>query len=247
MDQTFNWLLEASRIAAALQERILASEDVADFLAELARHAADTLSGAGSEVYCSVTLLRDKNRISSAGSGEQSLYMDETQYKCGGGPCLYAAQTHVLIDVPEVDKEPRWRSYLDLVRDTGVKAILGVPFNLEGNATGALNLYATRAHAFDNSAPLIALYAEQASLSLRLALRMGELAEMKEHLAAAMESRTAIDIAIGILMAENRCDQEQAFSILRRASSNRNAKIRDLAAEIAGSVAGKPVQTYFKP
>jgi hypothetical protein len=247
MDQTFSESLEVGRIAAALQERVLASEDVADFLAELARHAADTLAGPGSEVYCSVTLLQDKNRTRSAGNGEQALYMDETQYKCGEGPCLHSARARLLVDVPDVDSEPRWRPYLDLVRDTGVKAILAVPFDLEGNATGALNLYATRAHAFDNNAPLVALYAEQASLSLRLAIRMGELAEMKEHLSAAMESRTAIDIAIGILMAENRCDQERAFSILRRASSNRNIKIRDLAAEIAASIAGKPVHTYFKP
>lgn len=247
MDQTFNESLEVGQIAAALQERILASGDVGDFLAELARHAADTLAGPGREVYCSVTLLQDKNRTRSAGNGEQALYMDETQYRCGEGPCLHSARTRLVVDVPDADNEPRWRPYLELVRDTGVKAILVTPFELEGNATGALNLYATRAHAFDNSAPLVALYAEQASLSLRLAIRMGELAEMKEHLSAAMESRTAIDIAIGILMAENRCDQGRAFSILRRASSNRNIKIRDLAAEIAASIAGKPVHTYFKP
>jgi hypothetical protein len=247
MDNTLHRQFISTDISASLQERVLASVDTADFLAELAQHAAHTLSGEGLDVYCSVTLLQEKNRTASAGSGKQALYMDEAQYKCGDGPCLHSARTHELVSVPDVDAEGRWRMYLDIVQDTGIKSILAAPFDLDGNATGALNFYATEPHAFDGSASVVALYTQQASLALRLAIRMGELAELKDHLTAAMESRTAIDIAIGILMAQNRCDQEEAFGILRRASSNRNIKIRVLATEIAKSISGKPVQTHFKP
>ena len=49
-----------------------------------------------------------------------------------------------------------------------------------------------------------------------------------------------IDQAIGIVMAESRCDADQAFGTLRRASNNRNMKLRDLAAEIVTRVGGKP-------
>ncbi len=49
-----------------------------------------------------------------------------------------------------------------------------------------------------------------------------------------------IDYAIGIIMAESRCDADQAFAMLTRASNNRNIKLRDLATEIVTQVAGRP-------
>lgn len=56
----------------------------------------------------------------------------------------------------------------------------------------------------------------------------------------ALPSRAVIDQAIGIVMAESRCDAEQAFAALTRASNNRNRKLRDLAAEIVTRVGGRP-------
>jgi AmiR/NasT family two-component response regulator len=49
-----------------------------------------------------------------------------------------------------------------------------------------------------------------------------------------------IDQAIGIVMAESRCDADQAFATLSRASNNRNMKLRDLATEIVMRVGGQP-------
>jgi len=54
---------------------------------------------------------------------------------------------------------------------------------------------------------------------------------------AAMASRAVIEQAKGIVMAQNRCDAETAFSILRRASQGRNDKIRDLASELVERIA----------
>jgi AmiR/NasT family two-component response regulator len=53
---------------------------------------------------------------------------------------------------------------------------------------------------------------------------------------AAMATRAVIDQAIGVVMAQNRCGPDDAFAILRRASQNRNQKLRDLAREMVESV-----------
>jgi AmiR/NasT family two-component response regulator len=60
-----------------------------------------------------------------------------------------------------------------------------------------------------------------------------------------MASRTTIDLAVGIVMGRNRCTQEQAFEILRAASSHRNVKLRDLAAELVATVGKGPATTHF--
>ena len=53
-----------------------------------------------------------------------------------------------------------------------------------------------------------------------------------------MQSRTIIDMAIGAIMAQNRCGRDAAFKILRNTSNNRNLKIRDVAAAVVASIAG---------
>ena len=64
--------------------------------------------------------------------------------------------------------------------------------------------------------------------------------DLSAQLEQALRSRAVIDQAIGIVMAESRCDADQAFGTLRRASNNRNMKLRDLAAEIVLRVGGGP-------
>ena len=64
--------------------------------------------------------------------------------------------------------------------------------------------------------------------------------DLAAQLEQAMQSRSVIDHAIGIIMAESRCDASQAFAILNRASNNRNIKLRDLATEIVTQVGGRP-------
>lgn len=73
-----------------------------------------------------------------------------------------------------------------------------------------------------------------------LADRLAEQARLAASLTASLASRSVIDQAIGIIMSQNRCDAEEAFDVLRRASNNRNVKLRDLATEIVIALCGQP-------
>ena len=77
-------------------------------------------------------------------------------------------------------------------------------------------------------------------------MRLAQLAEDRDNLAAALESRTIIDLATGIIMAQNNCNQETAIKVLRSASNTRNRKLRDVAALLVASVGKDPnVITHF--
>jgi GAF domain-containing protein len=236
-----------TEIAAVLQDLVLASADVDEFLHQLAVHAAQTLTNGGMTVHCGATLLRDKQMATVASSDEHALELDELQYDHGDGPCLSAARTHTLVSVPDTAREARWRPYLDAIAPRGVGSILGVPLDLGDHASGALNFYASAPGAFAGEALADATgYARQATASLLLAVRIGRLADSRDHLRTAMASRTGIDLATGILMAQNRCGQQEAFEMLRAASSHRNIKIRDLAEQIVRSLGGGPPTAYFQ-
>lgn len=73
---------------------------------------------------------------------------------------------------------------------------------------------------------------------LRLAARTGGL-QFSAH--ARMEARLAsmpvIEQAKGIIMAQCRCSEDQAFDALRRASQRENIKLRELAARVVAKTA----------
>jgi hypothetical protein len=81
--------------------------------------------------------------------------------------------------------------------------------------------------------------------TLRLAARYAHQAELAEHRAAAMENRTIIDLAIGVIMGQNRCSPEEAFEILKRASNARNRKLSEVAKGVVSSVTSSEVETKF--
>ena len=73
-----------------------------------------------------------------------------------------------------------------------------------------------------------------------------ELRHMLANLRAAMASRTVIDVATGIIIAQNRCTQAEAVELIKRASSNRNVKLREVAEAIVKAAGGGNVETHFK-
>ena len=84
------------------------------------------------------------------------------------------------------------------------------------------------------------------SEALSIALRIARHSDVADDRRAAMESRTTIDIAVGMIMGQNGCAQEVAFGILQRASSQRNVKLRVLAEELVSSAGRSVPKTAFE-
>ena len=121
----------------------------------------------------------------------------------------------------------------------GSASTLRIPLVLDSDSSAVVHFYSPRTGAFSNDdAEHAHQFAVEASRALLLALRISQLSDSRDDLAAAMQSRTIIDIAIGAIMAQNRCGREAAFKILRNTSNNRNMKIRDVAAAVVASIAG---------
>lgn len=86
------------------------------------------------------------------------------------------------------------------------------------------------------------VFAGQASGAFQLATSQARHAEVRSQLQQALSSRTVIDQALGILMAEQRCDAEQAFALLRMRSQSSQRKLREVAADLITRVTGEPPQ-----
>jgi ANTAR domain/GAF domain len=231
-----------------VQNLILESTDFEEFLNELARLSAHQVAGEGDDALCGITLLRDRKAATIGWSSESAREVDEIQYRLAQGPCLTAAQEEREVYVPDLFEEDRWGpDYANAVAAHGLRSVLSVPFHLQGEAQAAMNLYSDVPRKFDGDvADRARDYTRQISQALRMAVRFSLHTDSATNLRATLESRTVIDMAVGIVMAQNRCSQEAAVRILTDASSNGNVKLRDIATSLVESVGGSATKTHFQ-
>lgn len=231
-----------------LQDLLMGTGNVEDFLDQLAVFSASTLSRSlGANIECGVTLQRRKRSMTVAGSSPRAIMLDQIEHSIGDGPCIEALRTNSVVLLADVDTDPRWPAYQRELAAQGCHSTLGVPLEIGEEAAAALNFFASDAGMFTAEAiEEAAGFADLAGRSLRLAVRIGTAQSRAEDLQAAMEHRTSIDLACGVVMAQNRCSQEEAMAILTKVSSNRNQKLRDVAADVLKNVSGAEVRTHFE-
>jgi hypothetical protein len=233
-------------VPGMLQDMVLESADVEGFLTNLAKLAAEQFSSPDAEVLAAVTLLRPRTKTTVASSNEHAQKMDEVQYAFNDGPCLRAAREEKTHTVSNFRTETRFGGYPEAIAGHGILSAIGVPIPLDGDAHAGLNLYASDADHF--TAEDIAeaeVLARQASKSLRTAVRIARATDATQHLKAAMNSRTIIDVAAGIIMSQNRCTHATAMTILKAASSGRNMKLNAVATAVVLSIGQDIPSTHF--
>jgi transcriptional regulator with GAF, ATPase, and Fis domain len=231
-----------------LQDLLLGTRNVEDFLNRLAEFSAATLShSVGADIECGVTLQRRKRSMTVAGSSARAVMLDRIEHSIGDGPCIQALRTNKIVLLADVDTDPRWPVYQRELAAHGCFSTLGVPLEIGEDASAALNFFASSTGVFtEEIIEEAAGFADLAGRCLRLAVRIGTAQSRAEDLQAAMEHRTSIDLACGVVMAQNRCSQDEAMAILTKVSSNRNQKLRDVAADVLRNLTRSDVRTHFE-
>jgi len=232
---------------STMQTLLLESDDIQGFLQDFTDLLARQLSLGGPERWCAVSLLRGRKAATAASSSPQALALDELQNSFTDGPCMTAIRENAVIRAGDLRDDGHWPDYSAAALEQGVRAVLGLPFHLADEAEAGLNVYSATPHDFEPATiESIVLHVEQASSALRLAVRLALHSDAARDLRAAMDSRTVIDLAVGILMGRNGFSQAEAVEILKTASNHRNIKLRDLAAELVASVRPAPPTTSFE-
>ncbi|MFB8277280.1 GAF and ANTAR domain-containing protein [Nocardia colli] len=194
-----------------------------------------------------ITLTRENGTIMGGSNAAHEMLMAESRFTEGYDPSLQAISTAQHISVPDVAAEQHWGGYSTRMLARGVKSIYAQPLSVDGKAVGALSLYSNRLNGFsDRTLAAATLTAEHLGVLLAVAFDTARQAELTEQLRATLASRSTIDQALGILMAEKRFDRDAAFEVLRGRSQQRNIRVADLAVEIIETVTGRrPAAPHF--
>ena len=238
--------MPGARLSEHLQDLVLENASIDEFLQELSGAIAEFgESVAGCRMVSSVRLVRDRQPAVLAGSDPAALALEQLQDRAAG-PALDVLETGRPALLAGGTTEQRLDRYRRTAARWGIRSVLSVPVALDQGGAAALTYLAAEPDAFDDGAAASCdAFAATAGKSMRLAVRLGTVQDMNADLLQAMKSRTTINLASGILMAQSRCSQAEAFTLLSKVSNNRNVKLRLVAEEILRRFESGPYSTDF--
>ncbi|MGB9376610.1 MAG: GAF and ANTAR domain-containing protein [Mycobacteriales bacterium] len=186
---------------------------------------------------CGITSTVDGRSTTVVATDELAHDVDQLQYDAMDGPCLDALKEGRVVTISDCGSDDRYPAFTSRAADAGVRCVLALPLKVGEHTIGVLNLYGNVAHEFTDTEMRVGqLFAAQAALVVTSVARYSDQVELTGHLQAALNSRAAIDQAIGVLMAAHQCSPARAFERLRDASQHRNVKLRVIAAETLAAV-----------
>ncbi len=219
---------------------MLSTVDVAGFVSQLAAISTEVVTA--EPLSCGITMRHGVSAFTVAASDGRASNLDESQYLSGDGPCLNALRSGQIVHCEDLQHETRWPDYVSRALGFGLRCSLSLPLSEGGSTFGAMNVYGFSQPGLFTEAVQhqYRLFAAQAAGALRLATRHANDTVLMSQLEQALNSRTIIDQAIGILIGRHQLSADRAFDLLRAQSQTTKRKLRDIAADVVAEATGQP-------
>lgn len=224
-----------------LLDLVTGTDSLGESLTRLVTSSVHTVARtAGIRIECGVVVPQPKKAPAITGTSADVVRLLEWENQSKEGPVREVQSGGQPVAVLQRIGDFRWPRYCHQLQLAGFGSVLGVRLPLksdDGSGDAAppagLAFFAQDAKAF----PLQVIaearaFAGLAAKSLQMAVDLHTARSMASDLRSALDSRTSINVACGVIMAQNRCSYHEAFSILAKASSHRNIKVRRIAEDI---------------
>ncbi|SEE00836.1 ANTAR domain-containing protein [Rhodococcus jostii] len=232
--------IEAVERALDALHRLLEGEAPRDALLErLCKWAVETFANAeiAGVVLCTDAMGND----AIACTNPRVPAIESAQMQTRQGPGRLAADTHTVLRGDFGDDTARWWPAFAAAAEAAVfetGSFLCAPLTI-GDAAGSLTLYSPVAQAFSEfDAVLLRLYTNLITPTIQLAQGGREARAEIAGLTKAMQSRSVIEQAKGIVMATGGVSADDAFDFLVTHSQQRNIKLHRLAQELVDLTTG---------
>lgn len=216
-------ILDSLRELAALS---VSDDDLAETAESVVALACETLDCQ----YAGLSVFRAGGSFETLGPTHPVVEeADQMQYQLGEGPCVEAAWEEDTFLANDLAGDPRWPNWGPKAATLGFGSLLAARLTIGEKTIGALNLYSTNVREYTledrDTAIIFASHAAATLVSVR----------ERQSLKQAVEGRTVIGQAQGILMSRFDLDADRAFSVLRRFSQTQNIKLRSVAELVIAS------------
>lgn len=219
---------EATQAFAALAELVYAGASSAEILTAICETAVNVIPGA--DHACISTLVDHEQLRTQAASDDVARQMDRLESEAHEGPCVDAIVEDSVQHDTDISSDTKWPRLTELTLErTQVRGMIGYQLMDGLGARAAFNVFSDTPGALTiESVDVGAVLAAFTSVCLAAAERQ----TAAENLRKGLESNREIGKAVGLLMAAHQVTDEEAFEILRSASSRTNTKLAALADKI---------------
>lgn len=213
-------LLDLSRLGTSRM-------DLEGLLRRVASYAVRAIPGADG---AGLTLLEEDRQNTVVTTADFVREVDDIQYGMGQGPCVSAVREATTVLSGSLGGDKRWPRFGGAVARLGVHSVVSLPLITADGVVGVMNVYAHERNAFDERAvELGEVYAAPAAVAVQNAHVLEQTRRLAARLQAALETRSVIDRAVGILMSRSGGTETEALNRLRALSQQEHHKLSVVA------------------
>ena len=175
----------------------------------------------------------DHHLLNAAVSDERMRHLEELQVRHHEGPCITAFEDKELIRAEDLTQEERWPSFSKHAVIRGIGAVLASPIPYNQDAVGVVAVVSEDRRPWSAEAELALLaFTDLAALLIASMLLGEQQTELAAQLQAALNSRTIIEQAKGVLIGRQGLTAHAAYAQLRARARAERRKLAIVSAEV---------------
>lgn len=208
--------------------------DEGDLLDELRNSAEQVRQLVPECIGMTVSSIQDGVSFTLVASDEEVAALDAIQYAVGG-PCVEAVKAERVLSYTQDDflGEVNWQLFARATAAASIASTLTLPIVVAGRVAGSINLYAASADAFagrhEQIAEIFDAWAPGAIANADLDFSTRAVAEQAPRV---LRDQLRIQVALGILMSNQRIDVETAMTRLVEAAQRAGATLLTVAEKL---------------
>jgi GAF domain-containing protein len=210
-----------------LADTLVDDFDIVEVLTLLAGRCVELLDAAATGI-----LAADPRGVLQvmAASSEAANVLELFQVQNEQGPCLDAFRTGRPVNWADLRVASPWPGFAIKALDGGFSSVHAFPMVLRHRVLGTVNLFMTEPHSLPDADIIVAqALAHAATLALLQNHTSVDGVRVTVQLQNALNSRTAIEQAKGVLSEEASIETDEAFDRLRSYARRRKSKLTDVA------------------
>lgn len=189
---------------------------------------------------CGILLIDLRGDLQVIGSSSHSAeLLDLFQVQNDVGPCLICCRTGESVADEELSDSGPWPKFAELARRQGFTSVHAIPLRARDRVVGALNLFSTSTMEADHLAVARAM-ADAATVALLQADPTEDGVVMTRRLHLAIEERTTVDQAIGVISQRFGVSIDDALDRLRDAADRSGRRLVEVSTTVVARDGSEP-------
>ena len=231
--------IENARLFAAAQKRAQQIENILRvsetgssnlYLDEILKLVVELASEMTNSSVCSIMLVDEEKQelVIKAALASSDEYLKKPPLKIDRSLIGRVVRGGKMVTIPDVVSERDYQ-YPELAKKEGLQSLVSLPLIAKDQVLGVLNCYTlSQHHLTQEETQVLSIIAHQASSAIEKTRLITQAVEAKE----ALETRKVMERAKGILQAEARLSEEQAYLRIQQQSRRLRKPMKEIAEAI---------------